>query len=133
MSPTIVYTMTKTGERGDLYAVVGSPGGAVIPQFVIKTLIGILDWGLDPPQAVALPNFGARNKPETGIGGEHPDIGHDGQATPEAQELVDGLTRRGHTVNLDEQSSGLSAIIRTRDGHLLGGADPRREGAVMGG
>ena len=133
MSPTIVYTMTKTGERGDLYAVVGSPGGAVIPQFVIKTLIGILDWGLDPQQAVALPNFGARNKPETGIGGEHPDIGNDGQATPEAQELVDGLARRGHTVNLDEQSSGLSAIIRTRDGHLLGGAEPRREGAVMGG
>lgn len=56
-----------------------------------------------------------------------------GKATPEAQELVDDLTRRGHTVNLDEQSSGLSAIIRTRDGHLLGGADPRREGAVMGG
>lgn len=82
---------------------------------------------------MALPNFGARNKPETGIGGEHPDIGHDGKATPEAQELVDGLTRRGHTVNLDEQSSGLSAIIRTRNGHLLGGADPRREGAVMGG
>ena len=133
MSPTIVYTMTKTGERGDLYAVVGSPGGAVIPQFVIKTLVGILDWGLDPQQAIALPNFGARNKPETGIGGEHPDIGNDGKATPEAQELVDDLTRRGHTVNLDEQSSGLSAIIRTRDGHLLGGADPRREGAVMGG
>ena len=133
MSPTIVYTMTKTGERGVLYAVVGSPGGAVIPQFVIKTLVGILDWGLDPQQAVALPNFGARNKPETGIGGEDPDIGNDGKATPEAQELVDDLTRRGHTVNLDEQSSGLSAIIRTRDGHLLGGADPRREGAVMGG
>ena len=133
MSPTIVYTTTKTGERGDLYAVVGSPGGAVIPQFVIKTLVGILDWGLDPQQAVALPNFGARNTPDTGIGGEHPDIGHSGTATPEAHELIDGLTCRGHTVNLDEQSSGLSAIVRTRDGHLLGGADPRREGTVMGG
>ena len=128
-----MYNITKSGERGDLYAVVGSPGGAVIPQFVIKTLIGMLDWGLNPQQAVSLPNFGARNNPETGIGGEHPDIGQNGTATPEAQELIDGLTRRGHSVNLDEQSSGLSAIIRTRDGHLLGGADPRREGAVLGG
>ena len=133
MSPTIVYNTTKTGERGDLYAVIGSPGGAVIPQFVVKALVGILDWGLDPQQAVALPDFGAGNTPETGIGGEHPDIGPDGAATPEAQELIHGLTDRGHTVNLDEQSSGLSAIVRTRDGNLLGGADPRREGIVMGG
>lgn len=37
----------------------------------------------------------------------------------------------GHRVNLAEQSSGLSAITRSEAG-WAGGADPRREGAVMG-
>jgi gamma-glutamyltranspeptidase/glutathione hydrolase len=44
----------------------------VIIQFVVKTLV--LDWGLDPQQAVSAVSFGAANTPVTGVGGEHPAI-----------------------------------------------------------
>ncbi|KUI36178.1 gamma-glutamyltransferase [Mycobacterium sp. IS-1496] len=134
MSPTLVFDAppgppAPPGTRGPLYAVLGSPGGAVIIQFVVKTLVGLLDWGLDPQQAVGMVDFGADNTPETNVGGEHPniDIADNGDHDP----LVTGLRRLGHRVDLADQSSGLSAIVRD-DAGWIGGADPRREGMVMG-
>jgi len=44
---------------------------------------------------------------------------------------VQGLRALGHQVNLTNQSSGLSAIIRSSS-TWTGGADPRRDGLVMG-
>ena len=41
------------------------------------------------------------------------------------------LRARGHTVNEIDMTSGLQAIQRRGDG-WYGGADPRREGVVMG-
>lgn len=43
-----------------------------------------------------------------------------------------GLRAFGHTVNVNAQSSGVSTIIRTGPNVLEGGADPRREGIVLG-
>jgi gamma-glutamyltranspeptidase/glutathione hydrolase len=127
MAPTLVFEPTGSGRR--LYAVVGSPGGSVIIQFVVKTLVGMLDWGMDPQQAVSMVDFGAANDPETNVGGEHPAINtaDDGADDP----LVQGLRELGHQVDLADQSSGLSAIVRSDPG-WIGGADPRREGIVLG-
>jgi gamma-glutamyltranspeptidase/glutathione hydrolase len=128
MAPTLVFE--KSGpERGPLYAVLGSPGGSVIIQFVVKTVVGMLDWGLDPQQAVSAVDFGAANTPKTNVGGEHPviDTSDNGDHDP----LVQGLRQLGHQVDLADQSSGLSAIARNQPG-WIGGADPRREGLVMG-
>lgn len=131
-APTLVFDQPATGQpgtRGPLYAVLGSPGGSVIIQFVVKTVVGMLDWGLDPQQGVSAVDFGAANTPKTNVGGEHPDIdtSDDGDHDP----LVQGLRALGHQVDLADQSSGLSAITRDGTG-LIGGADPRREGLVMG-
>jgi gamma-glutamyltranspeptidase/glutathione hydrolase len=129
MSPTLVFDRAADGSRGDLTQVVGSPGGSVIIQFVAKSLIGVLDWGLDPQQAVSSVDFGAANTPETGIGGEHPAITatDNGDHDP----LVLRLRELGHKVSVAPQSSGLSALQRDDSG-WIGGADPRREGAVLG-
>lgn len=132
MAPTLVFDQPASGQpggRGPLYAVLGSPGGSVIIQFVAKTVVGMLDWGLDPQQAVSMVDFGAANSPKTNVGGEHPiiDTADNGDHDP----LVQGLRKLGHQVDLADQSSGLSAIVRDGDG-LIGGADPRREGLVMG-
>ena len=128
MAPTLVFA--RDGDkRGPLYAALGSPGGSVIIQFVVKTLVGMLDWGLDPQQAVSGVDFGAANSPKTNVGGEHPviDTSDDGNHDP----LVQGLRALGHQVDLADQSSGLSVIVRAGPG-WAGGADPRREGVVMG-
>ena len=113
------------GSKRQLYAVAGSPGGSVIIQFVVKTLVGMIDWGLDPQQAVSAVDFGAANSPKTNVGGEHPaiDTSDNGDHDP----LVVGLRKLGHQVDLADQSSGLSAIVRDNAG-WVGGADPRREG-----
>ena len=49
--------------------------------------------------------------------------------------LVSGLRALGHVVSISAQSSGIGTILRVqRNGQaqLEGGADPRREGLVLG-
>jgi gamma-glutamyltranspeptidase/glutathione hydrolase len=128
MAPTLIFE--KTGaDRGPLFATLGSPGGAVIIQFVVKTVVGMIDWGMDPQQAVGMVDFGAANSPKTNVGGEHPNV--DTADNGDNDALVAGLRKLGHQVDLADQSSGLSAIVRGAPG-WTGGADPRREGLVMG-
>jgi len=119
MSPLLVFDRTS----GELLMSIGSPGGSAIINYVVKVLVGTLDWGLDVQQAITLPNFGSRNGP-TEL--------EEGRASPA---LVDELRARGHEVQLITQTSGLQGIQRTVvDGRAgwFGGADPRREGVVMG-
>jgi gamma-glutamyltranspeptidase / glutathione hydrolase len=128
MAPVLVFDQSGPA-RGPLYAVLGAAGGSMIIQFEVKTLVGMIDWGLDPQQAVSMVDFGAANSPQTNIGGEHPliDISDDG----DHDALVQDLRRLGHHVNLADQSSGLTVIAQDNSG-WVGGADPRREGLVAG-
>ena len=134
MAPTLVFNRAADGSRGDFLMATGSPGGAAIIQFVVKTLVSAIDWKLDAQQATSMVNFGAANSPTTGVGGEHPsiDIGNNGLNDP----LLNGLRSLGHTVSFAAQSSGVSTIIKVqRPGAvpvLVGGADPRREGIALG-
>lgn len=93
MAPTLIFEESESG-RGPLYAVLGSPGGSVIIQFVGKTVVGMLDWNFDPQQAVSMVDFGAANTPETNVGGEHPNIdsSDDGRQRPAGA----GLRALGH-------------------------------------
>ena len=61
MAPTLVFDSSgQSGSKGPLYAVAGSPGGSVIIQFVVKTLVGMIDWGLDPPGEPVMAYSGPR-------------------------------------------------------------------------
>ena len=136
MAPTLVLTKATDGSRGDFVMATGSPGGASIIQFVVKTVVSALDWKLDAQQATSMVNFGAANSSTTGVGGEHPsiDLTNSGLNDP----LLVGLRSLGHTVSYSAQSSGASTIIRAPASWnaglptLWGGADPRREGIALG-
>jgi gamma-glutamyltranspeptidase/glutathione hydrolase len=134
MAPTLVFRTAGDGSRGEFRMATGSPGGATIIQYVAKTLIGVLDWGLDAQQATSMVAFGAANSPNTNVGGEHPNVNtaNGGNDDP----LITGLRALGHTVNTAAQSSGLSTIVRRSNPqgfyYLEGGADPRREGIALG-
>jgi gamma-glutamyltranspeptidase/glutathione hydrolase len=91
----------------------------MIIHFTAKTLLGVLNWGLSPQQAINLPNFGSLGGP----------LLLEQARFPAA--VLAALRARGHTVVETPLPSGLQAIERTPAG-LLGGADPRREGVVAG-
>jgi gamma-glutamyltranspeptidase / glutathione hydrolase len=116
MSPILVF------DRADnrLLMSVGSPGGSAIINYTAKVLFATLDWGLDVQQAISLPNFGSRNGPTELEEGRS------------STALADALKARGHEVRVMAQTSGLQAIQRKPGGGWYGGADPRREGIVLG-
>jgi gamma-glutamyltranspeptidase/glutathione hydrolase len=133
MAPTLVFRMAADGSKGDFFMATGSPGGGTIPQYVLKTLVGALDWGLDAQQSSGLIDFGASNGPTTTIGGEHPNVNtaNNGANDP----LITGLRALGHTISTGAQSSGVNSVMRVQSGGspaLAGGTDPRREGVVLG-
>ncbi|KFF44299.1 gamma-glutamyltransferase [Pseudomonas sp. BRG-100] len=120
MAPTLVFDRNS----GELLATVGSPGGSQIIEYVSKSLVAMLDWKLDPQAAISLPNFGSRNgatELETGLF---------------SPALKQALKDKGHALSEIDMTSGVQAIVRTRDAQgkvsLSGGADPRREGEALG-
>lgn len=115
MSPTLVFD----ARSGELLMTLGSPGGSFIIHFTGRTLLGTLAWGLDAQRAINLPHFGSTGGPVFLEKGRFPPA------------TVQALRERGHTVQEVELTSGLQAIQRTPTG-WFGGADPRREGIVMG-
>ena len=114
MAPTIAYD-----GHGRVAIVTGSPGGSAIINYVAKTLVGIIDWKLDPQAAIDLPNFGSRNGPT------------ELERDTAVAHLAPKLRALGGPVSVIDMTSGAQAIVRTRNG-WIGGTDPRREGQVMG-
>ncbi|MBD5769597.1 gamma-glutamyltransferase [Marinomonas colpomeniae] len=113
MSPTIVMKDNKP------YLVVGSPGGSRIIGYVAKTLIAHLEWGMDIQDAISLPNM--LNRFGT----------YDLEKGTQAERFEKPLTKMGFKVLVRDLNSGIQGII-VEDKGLLGGADPRREGLVLG-
>jgi gamma-glutamyltranspeptidase/glutathione hydrolase len=117
MSPLIAF------RDGELDLITGSAGGSRIIGYVVQSVVGTLDWNLDPQAAAALPHVGALNaltELEQGTG---------------AGRLAPSLTSRGMPVVTLEMNSGTNIIRIARRGtlhRLMGGTDPRREGAAVG-
>jgi gamma-glutamyltranspeptidase/glutathione hydrolase len=112
MAPTFVFD-----PNNRLRLAVGSPGGQNIIDYVLKVIVGTIDWNLDIQQAIDLPNFVDR----TGT--------LELEAGTPLESLNGGLAAMGHKVETRQLNSGLQGIAITAKG-LAGGADLRREGAV---
>jgi gamma-glutamyltranspeptidase / glutathione hydrolase len=114
MSPTIVLD-----GHGRVRLVIGARGGERIVGHVVKTIVGVLDWGLSVQEAIALPNV----------------VGLSGRIELEQgtvlETLADGLRDSGHQVDIRALPSGLHGIERVDQG-WRGGADPRLDGIARG-
>jgi gamma-glutamyltranspeptidase/glutathione hydrolase len=114
MSPTMIFN-----EEGELEAIIGSPGGSRIIDYVAQTIINIIDFDMDVQQAINFPRITNRN---------------DYTALEKGSSLVslkDELEKKGHSVRVLDLNSGLHGIQLKGD-KLIGGADPRREGVAVG-
>jgi gamma-glutamyltranspeptidase/glutathione hydrolase len=115
MQPTVILT-----KDGRFYAAIGSPGGNSIFAYVLKTVVGVLDWKLSMQDAIALPNLVARGN------------NYSSETELFAPGVVEGLAARGIPLKASQgENSGLHGVL-VKDGKLTGGADPRREGVVLG-
>lgn len=113
MSPTIVYNA-----EGQPVLALGSAGGPRIIMHVMKTLVGVLDFGLSAEEAIALPN-----------------MFFDGdtillEESAMSARLAPALTKMGHDVEVGRQSSKVNAV-QMQDGKWIGAADPRSDGVAL--
>ncbi len=140
MSPTIVFD----GD-GKVELVTGSPGGSRIIGYTAQSIMNVLDFGLDPQEAINVPHYQNRNGsteielPIPGVTLDYDEIA-----------LSEALQERKHPVIIRDLTSGLSNIQvikykgskpdkehprkpwKHKRTKLVGGADQRRDGAVGG-
>jgi gamma-glutamyltranspeptidase/glutathione hydrolase len=112
MAPTIVM------KDGVPVIVAGSPGGSRIIGYTAQALVAMIDWGMDPQAAAAMPH--AVNRFGT----------YDLEEGTSAEGLAEGLAALGYETKAQALTSGLHLIAI--DDTLRGGADPRREGIALG-
>lgn len=114
MAPVIVFDA-----EGQVRLALGARGGPRIIPYVARTLVAMLDWGLEIQEAIDLPNF----------------VHADGRVELERNTPLAGrraeFIARGHRVREAELASGLHGIERTAGG-WRGGADPRLDGVARG-
>jgi gamma-glutamyltranspeptidase/glutathione hydrolase len=114
MAPTLVFA-----PDGALHAVLGSPGGSPIINYVAATVVGLIDWQIEPQALLARPHVGNRNA-VTEV-----------EDSSSGRMLAERLRLFGHEPVLRDLTSGIGLIVRTPSG-WTGAADPRREGTAGG-
>jgi gamma-glutamyltranspeptidase/glutathione hydrolase len=115
MSPVIVFD-----RDGNFRAATGSAGGPAIIAYVLKTLLGTLDWHMSMQAAISLPNLIAHNDHFTA------------ETAKFAPELLVGMSQLGLNPQPGQyEESGLQGVLAHADGTFEGGADPRREGVAL--
>src|SRR6266511_2740979 len=121
---------------GRLELVFGTPGHDVQPQAMVQVLLNVVEFGMDPQEAIEQPRVASYNYPSTGD--PHPSF--PGLARAEgriADETIQELRRIGHTIERWPDfigTAGAPCMIKAERelGILVGGADPRRMSYAIG-
>lgn len=117
MTPTLVL------QDGKVRIVAGSPGGPRIITTVLLALLNVLDFGLDPSEAIAQPRFHHQWVPD--------ELSIEAGMPADVQQA---LRDRGHNVKVAERnwSSAQVIAIDPKTGWHFGATDPRTDGAAIG-
>ena len=123
-------------KNGKVYMPFGTPGGDVQCQSMVQTLLNIVEFGMDPQQAVEAPRLSTWSYPGSFVPHAYTpgSVGVEGRIEPQ---VVKELERRGHQVEVWDdwtgRMGGMCAIqVDQETGGLFGAADPRRDGYAMG-
>ena len=115
IAPTIVL------RGGDVQMVIGAPGGGRIPTEILQVMVYVLDYGLDPLDAVRLPRIFA-SAANRKVQLEH-------GFTPE---LLREIRAMGYDPVAESAGYARLYLIVRRDGTWVGVADPRHDGQPRG-
>lgn len=116
MTPTIIE------ENGELFMIVGSPGGSTIITSVFQTILNVIEFNMDMQTAVSAGRFHHQWLPD--------------QISVESDVfdtlLVQKLEKMGHTIAKRPSIGRVDAIRVLSDGSYEGGADPRGDDTAAG-
>ena len=115
MTPTIV-----TDSEGKVVMTVGGSGGPFIISGTLQAIIGVLDFGLTPTEAVSSPRVHHQWIPNRLF--VEPEVSLDVRRSLEA---------RGHSLDLRPGFSAIQAVT-VQDGLAFGASDPRKGGFPAG-
>lgn len=106
---------------GRVVAPYGVMGGAYQPFGHVHFVSNLIDFGMDPQQALDAPRVFHREgmvEAERGV----------------SQAVVDALGAKGHTVQRSDEpfGGGQAVIIDWENGTLTGASDPRKDGCALG-
>ncbi|RYH13622.1 MAG: gamma-glutamyltransferase, partial [Alphaproteobacteria bacterium] len=106
---------------GRVVAPYGVMGGAYQPFGHVHFVTNLIDFGMDPQQALDAPrvfHYGGVLQVERGV----------------AQAVVDGLAAKGHAVQRSDEpfGGGQAVVIDWEKGTLTGASDHRKDGCALG-
>jgi gamma-glutamyltranspeptidase/glutathione hydrolase len=107
---------------GNLFMVVGTPGGSTIITSVFQTILNVIDFDMDMQKAVTAKKF------------HHQWLPDEVQIEPDA---LDSLTKgkleaKGYLIKVRGPIGRVDAILKTKWGYYQGGADPRGDDKAIG-
>lgn len=116
MTPSIVE------KDGQLFMVVGTPGGSTIITSVFQTIINVIDFNMDIQSAVAAKKFHHQWLPD--------EVYVEKDAIDSL--AVEKLKAKGYNLLYRGPIGRVDAIIKTKWGSYQGGADPRGDDLAIG-
>lgn len=115
MSPTVLLS-----PDGKERIVVGASGGPFIISSTIQVIVNMVDFGMDPSEAVSVPRIHHQWAPNVLFVDEHT-----------SPDTIGALEAKGHAVRVLDFFSSVQAI-RASQGDVVGASDPRKGGWPAG-
>jgi gamma-glutamyltranspeptidase/glutathione hydrolase len=116
MTPTIIE------KDGDLFMVVGTPGGSTIITSVFQTILNVIDFDKDMQSAVDAKKFHHQWLPD--------EVDVEDKALDSLTEVK--LKAKGYKLVPRGQIGRVDAILKTKWDYYQGGADPRGDDTAIG-
>lgn len=132
--PRTTLTPTVVLKDGKPFLAIGTPGGDSQDQQILLVLLNMIDFGHDVQAAIEAPRFNSLH-PESSFGDHRAQLGVLEVESTLGADVIAELKTRGHVLRVRPPygiSTGVVAAgMDIATGRLRGGADPRRERALV--